>query len=168
MRKPSGQSLVVVGGLALASCALALAVIYSGDQQSGPAVLSGANTGLASGPTGGVTPIEGWFPITGKAGACSEKIGIDLIAGYAATLTVNGVPIPPEAMNTFDRPDVNDPSVTVLSSDGSLDRYTWGPEGDCPNGEILRTGRNLVVACVYQTGDNPLNCLNYQYAFEVL
>ena len=160
---------MIIGvGLILAACALSLAVIYSANQPTGPAVLSGTNPGLPSGPLGGVTPVEGWFPTTGKAGACAEKVGVDLISGYAATLTINGTPIAPEAMNTFTRPDANDPSITVLSSDGSLDRYTWGPEEGCPNGAILRTGRNLVVACVYEVGDDPLNCLNYQYSFEVL
>lgn len=167
MRKPSGQTLITIGALTLAGCAIVLASIYSGDQSNGPVINSGA---AADGPdTNGLTPVEGWFPRTGQGGACSEQVGVDLISGFAATLTINGTPIPESEMNTYELATADDGTrSTVLSADGSLGRFTWGPEPDCPNGSVLRARDNVVVACVYEIGDNPANCLPYRYGFDVL
>ncbi|MEZ5339911.1 MAG: hypothetical protein R2706_00225 [Acidimicrobiales bacterium] len=177
MRKPSGQTLITLGALTIAGCALVLASLYSGSSTNNPVINAGATAG---GPDGiGITPVEGWFPRTGQGGACSEQVGIDLIDGYAATLTINGIPIPPDEMNTFaaaptqastddDAGDNGQTRSTVISADGSLGRYTWGPEEDCPGGEILRAQDNTVVACVYEINDNPSNCLPYSYTFDVL
>lgn len=159
--------MITIAALSVAFGAITLASIYSGGQSSGPIVNSGA---AADGPvTNGITPVEGWFPRTGQGGACSEPVGVDLIDGYAATLTVNGVPIATDEMNTFELSQAEDGTrSTVLTAGGSLGRFTWGPEPDCPGGAVLRPQNNEVVACVYEVGDNPANCLPYRYNFDVL
>lgn len=172
MRKPSGQTFITIGALALAGCAIVLASVYSGGQSNGPVINVGA---AGDGPDGaGLTPVEGFFPRTGQGGACSEQVGVDLIDGYGATLVINGVPIPESEMNTFIAPEVregeeeNETRSSVVSAAGSLGRFTWGPEEGCPNGTILQPRGNIVVACVYELDDNPANCLPYRYTFDVL
>ncbi len=167
MRKPRRQTLITFAALTAAFGAIALASIYSGDQAGSPIVNTGA---AADGPvTNGITPVEGWYPRTGQGGACSEQVGVDLIDGYAATLTINGVPIAENEMNTYELAEADDGTrSTVLSAGGSLGQFTWGPEPDCPAGVVLRPQNNEVVACVFEIGDSPANCLPYRYSFDVL
>jgi len=156
------QRIIAGFAVAVAFGALAVAAIYSADTGPADPVFSG---GVVDG--GGdrpddpnevgveleIDPIQRWFPLAGEGSACSEVVGVDLIPGYTALLTINGVKIPIEETNVY-----SDIDSKTLSAGGSQGQVTWGPEPDCPFGQILRPTANEVVACIYRIGDGPANC----------
>lgn len=108
-----------------------------------------------------VNPIERWFPQAGEGSGCSEPVGVDLIPGYSALLTINGTPIAPEDTNALISTDTNNDGitdVTAFSAGGSQGEVTWGPEEDCPFGLLLRPTNNRVSACIYRIEEGPENC----------
>ncbi len=151
-------ALVVV----LAFASLGVAIVYSGD--TGP-----TNVAFSGSPVDGggeraddpnaeaeqlnLNPLQEWFPRAGAGSACSEPVGVDLIPGFGALLTINGVAIPPEDTNVY-----SDFENKVLSAAGSQGQVTWGPEPDCPFGRILRPTANEVSACIYRVEDGPESC----------
>lgn len=154
--------------LGVAVALLALGALYQDD--TSPEVF---NTGQAANPMVGtapgepaspgtrgavpvVDPVEGWYPQGGQAAACTEGVGVDLAPGYRASLTINGVPIPDDQLN--------DPE----SAAATLNRYTWGPERDCPRGEILRPEANVLEACVWRIGEPASTCRPYRFTFDAL
>lgn len=132
----------------------------SGDGDNGG---GGSASGDAAPPT---NPIEGFLPRSGEASACREPVGVDLIAGYAAKLTINGVAIPPEEMNV--NIDADGRITDEVTASRSLSLYTFGPEEDCPNGEILRATDNVMRVCVYRLVDGPASCVTTEVRFDVL
>lgn len=160
------QRVLLSVALLLAFGALGVAVAYSGDTSvAGPSFSGspvdggGARPEDATAPTEelDINPIQGWFPQSGAGSACSEAVGVDLIPGYSAILTINGVEIPPEETNVM--VDSNGDGVAdAVSAGGSQGQITWGPEPDCPFGEILRATANTVSACIYRTVDGPAGC----------
>ncbi len=157
--------IIVVLGVVLAFAALTVGALYGADTTPVAVVRSG---GAADG--GGerdaepvpldISPVEGWFPQTGIGSTCTEPVGVDLITGYGAILVINGQPIPDTEMNVYSNPEAP-PLDRVLTADGALGRYTWGPETDCPNGELLRPVGNTVEACVYRIEEGPNGCRVY-------
>ncbi len=149
-------------GAVLAVAALVWGAMYDADTTPSAPVLSG---GAADG--GGerdgdevvldVTPIEGWFPKTGVGSTCTEPVGVDLIPGYGAVLVINGQPIPDNELNIYVNPDAP-PDERILTAQGALGQYTWGPEEDCPNGLLLRPENNRVEVCVYRIETGPSGC----------
>lgn len=144
--------------------------MYQGERlPEGPNVVGAgpSNGGAVAGPVnGGVTsPIEGWFPQSGAGSGCREPVGVDLIGGYGAILTINGVTIAPEEMNVV--LDENGEPTEQISASRSLGHYTFGPEVNCPNDDVLRATDNLIQACVYQLVEGPDACVMAEFTFDL-
>ena len=157
-RLPEDQRPVVVGAGSSSDD-----IAAGGGSGGGGAGASAASTEEPSAPVG---PIEGFLPRSGEASACREPVGVDLIEGYAATLTINGVEIPPEQMNV--NLDEAGEITEEVTASRSLSVYTFGPEEDCPNGEILRATNNVMQACIYRLEDGPASCVITEVTFDVL
>jgi hypothetical protein len=125
----------------------------------------GAEAGVAAAASA-VSPIEAFLPQSGEASACREPVGVDLIDGYAATLTINGTAIPPDQMNVNLSEDGE--LTGVITASRSLGHYTYGPEEDCPNGAVLRPTNNLMQVCVYRLEDGPGSCTVTERVFDAL
>ncbi len=163
---------LIAAGLAVAFGMLVLAAVYSGGEDPVPVVSGGPVDGggdRADPDTGSVeldvNPIESFLPRTGEGSTCTEEVGVDLIPGYSARLTINGVPIPDEETNAY---TITDQGVREFSAGGSLGQFTWGPEEGCPNGRILRPQDNRLEACVYRNIDGPDACRTYVHTFDAL
>jgi len=159
-----------------AGAALGIGALYQGDRlpDESTNVIVGEGSGAGGSPAAApaedapapVSPIEGFLPRSGEASACREPVGVDLIPGYAATLTINGVTIAPEQMNVVTN---EEGEITgELTATRSLSQYTFGPEADCPNGDILRATNNVMQACVYRLEDGPASCVVTEVTFDVL
>jgi hypothetical protein len=167
------QRLINIGLFSVAALALVLGIRYQGerlpDEPSVPAAGAGAGGGgPAANPaeTGGVaSPVEGWFPQSGAGAGCREPVGIDLIGGYGATLTINGISIPEVEMNV--KLDADGNPTNELTASRSLGHYTYGPEDTCPNGEVLRATDNVIQACVYRLIEGPESCVVSEYSFDL-
>jgi len=103
-----------------------------------------------------VGPIEGFFPKSGEASACSEPVGVDLVPGFGAELTINGLLIAPEDMNVNLTPEGE--ISTVITASRSLGHYTFRPDDNCPNGSRLRPVGNVLQVCVYRLSDATQTC----------
>lgn len=167
------QRLLSVGLLGLAGVAMVLAATYQGERlPEGPVVVGAGSSSNDAEPTiepaesgGVINPIEGWFPQSGAGAACREPVGVDLIGGYGATLTINGIAIAPEEMNVVLDEDGN-PTDEVTAS-RSLGHYTFGPEDACPNGTVLRATDNVIQACVYRLVEGPETCVSSEFSFDL-
>jgi hypothetical protein len=164
-----------MGLVGVAGLALVVGALFQGErlpEDQTPTVVGateGGDTGSPTPPTDATTPIspiEGFLPRSGEASACREPVGVDLIDGYGATLTINGVVIPPEQMNV--KLDSDGEITDEVTASRSLSQYTFGPEESCPNGEILRATNNVVQACVYRLEDGPGSCVITEFTFDVL
>jgi len=162
----------VGAAVAVAFACLGVAIAYSGDNSVAGPVFSGSPVD-GGGERGDdpnaateeldVNPIERWFPLAGEGSACSEPVGVDLIPGYSALLTINGVAIPAEDTNQIVAIDNDNDGITdatAISAGASQGQVTWGPEEDCPFGLILRPTNNRVTACIYRVEQGPDNCRN--------
>ncbi len=120
-----------------------------------------ASDGQATGP------IEGFLPRSGEASACSEDVGVDLIPGYGAELTINDIVIPPEAMNV-NLDDAGEITSEITAS-RSIGHYTFRPDDNCPNGTYLRPVGNRLEVCVYRLSDPSRRCtLRTEREFDAL
>jgi hypothetical protein len=170
------QRIITFGLLAVAAGFLALGIAYQGDRSADevrastplPASTATDQTGTDGATTSlapATSPIEGFLPASGEASACREPVGVDLIDGYAATLTINGVAIAPEEMNVnLEGGETSD----VITASRSLGHFTYGPEEDCPNGEVLRATNNVMQVCVYRLEDGPGSCSITERVFDAL
>ncbi len=122
--------------------------------------------GITVATTAPIDPVEGFLPKGGEASACSEPVGVTLAPGYAATLTINGIQIPPDQMNV--KLDANGQPTKEVTASRSLGQYTFGPEPNCPRGKVLRPTQNVVQACVYRIEDGPTNCVVAEHTFDAL
>lgn len=158
------QRIVILSLVVVAFGALVIASIFSAPTEPSAAVFTGSAAdggGARDDAANGtvelpVNPIEGWLPAAGDGTACSERVGVDLIPGYAATLEINGVKIPEEEMNSYFEPG------KTRDAGASIGEYTWGPEEDCPFGTILRPTDNQVIACIYRFEEGPESCVPAQ------
>ncbi len=165
------QRLVIGLALVVAFGALGVAAAYSGERTPSEPVLTGSaadgggdRSGDDLGTPLNVNPIEGWFPRSGIGSTCSEPVGVDLIPGYSAILTINGVEIADVDTNVY-----VDIENRVISAGGSQGHVTWGPEESCPNGTILRPQGNVVEACVYRVEEGPGSCrVGESFSFDAL
>lgn len=174
------QRLVTVALLSVAAVAFTLAVAYQGDRLPAEPRIVGAGTGSGSGDevadaagdegatpsTSRVNPIEGFLPQSGEGSACREPVGVDLIDGYGATLTINGRRITADEMNVVLGED-GQPTREITAS-RSLGHYTFGPEPDCPNGSVVRATDNVMRVCVYRLLEGPDNCVVSEISFDAL
>ncbi len=164
------QRLVIGTAILVAFGALIVAGVYSGDTSPSAPVLSGGpadgggDRGSDVAAPLNINPVEGWFPASGEGSGCSEPVGVDLIPGYSAILTINGVTIPDDETNVYisnvdgsANPNLAD-GARVLSAGGSQGHVTWGPEPNCPFGSVLRPTANEVIACIYRLEDGPASC----------
>lgn len=166
--------MVTFGGLALAAFALVLAAAYQANQDTTeptiigglPATTGSTGVGQTAARAGPVDPVEAFLPRSGQGSACLEPVGVDLIPGYAATLTINGIPIPPEQMNVA--LDADGKPTNQITASRSLGQYTFGPEAGCPDARVLRPTNNLLQACIYRIQDGPASCVIKQNTFDVL
>lgn len=170
VRQRFGMGALVLGAL----LALTLGAIYQDDDRldqnnvvggsaSAPITTSPAASGGATGAdaspdavaTGG--PVEGFLPRSGEASACREEVGVDLIPGYGADLTINGTDIAPENMNV--NLDAAGEITNVITASRSLGHYTFQPDDNCPNGTFLRPVDNVLEVCVYRLSDPSRRCV---------
>ncbi len=159
-------------GLACALGLLILATVYSGGGDAGEVFTGGPVDGggdrdseSLGTETLDINPVEAFLPSTGKGATCTEAVGVDLITGFSATLTINGTPIPQEELNGF---AVNASGERVNVAGSSLGEFSWGPEEACPNGLVLRPQNNRLEACVYRNTDGPDSCRTYVHTFDAL
>ncbi len=163
------------GVLLLAVGALILAALYDEEDSTGSARAAGlgasaSDTTLA--PAADAAPaatriIEGFLPQGGEASACSEPVGVDLIGGYGARLTINGIEIAPEEMNV--NLDTDGEITNVLTPTRTLGHFTFQPEDACPNGRWLRPVDNVLDVCVYRFDDPSASCaLRTEFRFDAL
>jgi len=169
------QRWISIGVLAIAVGFLALAAIYSGNDSSGSPRAAGfgasaSDTTLASGidtAPAATQIIEDFLPQAGEASACREPVGVDLVGGYGARLTINGIEIAPEEMNV--NLDDDGEITNVLTATRTLGHYTFQPTDECPNGRWLRPTDNLLEVCVFRFDDPAASCaLRAEYSFDSL
>lgn len=168
----SKQRVITLSIVAVAFVALGFGIAYQGERlPEGPTVVGAGQSGdegptAEAAETGGVLdPVEAWFPQSGAGAACREPVGVDLIGGYGATLTINGISIAPEEMNVK-LDDEGNPTNEVTAS-RSLGHYTFGPEVECPLGTVLRATNNVMQACVYRLVEGPETCVVSEYTFDL-
>jgi len=162
------QRFATAGILLLALFALVFAAVYR-DQTplddparagnivpSGTTVVGGNAGGQGNPNPGGISPIEGFLPRSGAATTCQESIGVDLLPGYGAFLTINDVVIPAEQMNV--NLDSNGEITNVITATRSAGHYTFEPDDDCPNGSLLRPTNNILKVCVFRLSDVSQAC----------
>ena len=153
--------------------ALAVGAVYQDDDRldearvvgAGPSNNAAASAGAAGDGEGEAAdaapaadgPIEGFLPRSGEASACREDVGVDLIPGYGAELTINGIEIPPEGMNV--NLDDEGQITNVITASRSLGHYTFKPDDTCPNGTFLRPLNNVLQVCVYRLSDAERRCV---------
>lgn len=172
------QRLIMGAMVGVAVLALVLGALYQEDDRlDGPTVVGGdasapvttagsgaaAGDGAAAGGADGVSaggPIEGFLPTSGEASACREAVGVDLIPGYGAILTINGIEIPPESMNV--NLDEDGEITNEITASRSIGHYTFKPDDDCPNGAYLRPTNNLLEVCVYRLSDETQRCVRQE------
>ncbi|MEZ5412581.1 MAG: hypothetical protein R2761_31390 [Acidimicrobiales bacterium] len=180
------QRLVTWGLLSLAAVALILGAIYQADSPTPDNPVAGAladataTTAAGSGVVGGggavdqvsttaavTDPVEAFLPRSGQASACQEAVGVDLRPGWAARLEINGIPIPDDQLNVTT--DENGQQVPGdRSASRALGQYTFGPESNCPNGQVLRPTGNVLKACIYRVEEGPASCVVKESTFDVL
>lgn len=169
------QRWISAGLLLLALGALILAAIYGEDDSTGSARAAGLGasaTDSTLAPGADAVPpatqiIEGFLPRGGEASACSEPVGVDLVSGYGARLTINGIQIAPEEMNV--NLDANGEITNVLTPTRTLGHFTFRPTDDCPNGRWLRPVDNVLDVCVYRFDDPSASCtLRTEFRFDAL
>ncbi len=178
------QRVISIGIVAVAFVALGLAAYYQDDNKlddpnfvgieqtgddlavgSSGASGAGSATTLASTPIGQGGPIERFLPDSGDAVACREPVGVDLVPGYAARLTINGREVPETEMNVNLNPDGSISSTITASR--SIGQYTFMPEDSCPNGKWLRPVDNVLDVCVYRVDDPAQACSTMsEYVFS--
>ncbi len=171
VRQRFGMGAMLLGAV----LALTLGAIYQDDDRldqdnvvggsaSAPITTAPAASGGAAGgdapadavATGG--PVEGFLPRSGEASACREAVGVDLIPGYGATLTINGTEITPEQMNV--NLDGDGEITDVITASRSLGHYTFEPDDNCPNGTFLRPVDNVLEVCVFRLSDPTQRCVS--------
>lgn len=155
--------------------ALLLAAIYSEDDPTGSARAAGVDRSATENTLAtdaGAEPaatqiIEDFLPRGGEASACSEPVGVDLIGGYGARLTINGIEIAPEEMNV--NLDANGEITNVLTPTRTIGHFTFQPTDECPNGRWLRPIDNVLDVCVYRFDDPSASCaLRTEFRFDAL
>ena len=148
---------------------MVLGAVYQGERlPDGPNIV-GAGTSesaSASSTTAAINPIEGFLPRSGAGSACREPVGVDLVEGFGATLTINGVSIAPEQMNVV--LGAGGETTNEVTASRSLGHYTFGPELDCPNGAVIRATNNVMQACVYRLVEGPGACVVTEFSFDAL
>tara|TARA_B100000686_G_C16784654_1_gene974390 strand:- start:2486 stop:2977 length:492 start_codon:yes stop_codon:yes gene_type:complete len=94
-------------------------------------------------------------------------VGIDLISGYEAELTINGIPIPPDQINILR--DVDNPRESAESSGSfgsTLNRFLYQPLEGRAVPELLGD-RNCVTAEYWPLAD-PENKKKIEWCFTAL
>lgn len=111
--------------------------------------------------------IEALVPEADSEVLRQSTVGIDLISGYEAELTINGIPIPPDQINVLR--DVENPleSATTGGSFGStLNRFVFQPLNGRAVPELLG-GKNCVVAEFWPLSD-PSDRKKIEWCFTAL
>ena len=167
------QRMIMAGMVVAAVALIAVGAVYQDDTATqGPTIVGGDalsnddRTGAAQGggdpaepgapPAVAVGPIEGFLPRSGEASACRESVGVDLTAGFGASLTINGIDIAPEQMNVNLDDEGN--ITNVITASRSLGHYTFEPDDNCPNGRFLRPVGNVLEVCIYRLEDTSQAC----------
>lgn len=157
------QKMVIGGLLVLAFGLLSLGVLYQEDDRL-PILPTPVGADGEDVNPGEANPVEGTFPLTGIGSTCTEPVGVDLVPGYVARITINGNVIPESEMNG----PLLSPAGTEISAGRSLGHFTYGPEPGCPKGKYLQPQNNLVVICYWRIEDVESNCTRIQFEFDAL
>lgn len=163
------QKLVISSLLVVAFGLLGLGIAYQKEDRL-PVLPTpvGSETDDANSEGGGAgaetSPIQETFPRSGIGSTCTEPVGVDLIPGYVARITINGNLIPESEMNGPLFP----PAGSEISAGRSLGQFTYGPEIGCPQGKYLLPQNNRVEICYWRTEDSESNCTRVQFSFDAL
>lgn len=110
--------------------------------------------------------IEALLPAEGSEVLRQVQVGIDLVGGFAAELTINGVPIPPDQVNVFRNPD--DPSQSAEQPGAfatTINRFAYQPlEGRAV--PELKGDQNCAVAAFWPVAD-PTDIRTVEWCFTV-
>ncbi|MGI9621594.1 MAG: hypothetical protein ACR2PK_02060 [Acidimicrobiales bacterium] len=110
--------------------------------------------------------IEALLPAEGSEVLRQSQVGIDLIAGYEAELTINGTPIPPDQVNVFRNPD--DPGESAEQAGAfatTINRFVYQPlEGRAV--PELKGDENCATATFWPTSD-PTDIRTVEWCFTV-
>ena len=94
-------------------------------------------------------------------------VGIDLISGYEAELTINGVPIPPDEINVLrDLENPRECAETCGSFGSTLDRFLYQPLEGRAVPELL--GDRNCVSAVYWPLSDPEKRQRIDWCFTAL
>ena len=109
--------------------------------------------------------IEALFPEPDAEVLRQTSIGIDLIAGYEAELTINGVPIPPDQINVLR--DLENPRESAQTSGtfgSTLNRFRTNPS----KGEQCQSYKVIETALLQCTGLSQMRLLGQQLSGALL
>ncbi|HLM65022.1 MAG TPA: hypothetical protein VK306_12040 [Acidimicrobiales bacterium] len=95
--------------------------------------------------------VEALLPARNSQVPQQETVGIDLIASWTGTLSVNGVEIPPDELQ--------------VTQELGLVQFT---PGDGRAVEELRTGQNTIVATVWPLEEGREAATNVTWSFEAI
>ncbi len=111
--------------------------------------------------------IETLIPEANSEVLRQSAVGIDLISGYAAELTINGIPIPPDQINVLrDEENPRESASTGGSFSSTLNRFVFQPLEGRAVPELLG-GRNCVVAEFWPLSD-PSSRRKIEWCFTAL
>ena len=111
--------------------------------------------------------IESLLPEPGSEVLRQSFVGIDLIAGYEAELTINGTPIPPDQINILRDLDNPRKSAETSGSFGStLNRFLYQPLEGRAVPELL--GDRNCVSAVYWPLSDPEKRQIIEWCFTAL
>ena len=97
--------------------------------------------------------IEALIPEANSEVLRQSAVGIDLISGYEAELTINGIPIPPDQINVLrDEENPRESASTGGSFSSTLNRFMFQPLEGRAVPELLG-GRNCVIAEFWPLSD---------------
>ncbi len=110
--------------------------------------------------------VEELIPPPGSEVLRQSQVGVDLIAGYEAELTVNGVPIPPDQVNVLRDPADPEESADQPGVFGiTINRFLYQPlEGRAV--PELKGDENCVVARFWPLSD-PSDVDSVEWCFTV-
>ena len=110
--------------------------------------------------------IEALIPAQGSEVLRQSQVGIDLVSGFEAELTINGVPIPPDEVNILRNPENPDESAEAPGTfSDTINRFLYQPlEGRAV--PELKGDENCAVANFWPLSD-PSDIRTVQWCFTV-
>ena len=111
--------------------------------------------------------IEALIPKADSEVLRQSAVGIDLISGYEAELTINGIPIPPDQINVLrDEENPRESANSGGSFSSTLNRFLFQPLDGRAVPELLG-GKNCVIAEFWPISD-PSATKKIEWCFTAL